>query len=109
MTTRDNKVTVGGAVLLLVLFVGAVALSQLREASRAADYSAHAALAAEIEQRLATIPRGQRYPDSLSQLRLTYPDGGSTSLLSRFTYRSTGTGCTVRTVLRGQEFVHAFP
>ena len=97
-----------GLVSALVVGVIAVGLNLFRQAKMAADYSAHAALSAEIFERLADAPDG-RYPDSLSQLRLSYPDGGSTGLLGRFTYRNTGTSCTVRTVLRGEEFVRSFP
>ena len=106
MTPRDKKSAVWGVGLVLV---GIPVVMILREAHMAADYSAHAALAAEIEQQLAVIQPGQPYPDSLSQLRLTYPDGGSTSLLSRFAYHSTGTNCTLRTVLGGEEIVRSFP
>ena len=109
MTAHDKKLIVWGSVLVVLLFLGVAAFRLFREASMAAEFSAHAALAAEIEHRLGAVPQGQRYPDSLSQLHLTYPDGGTTSLLSRFTYRSTGTSCTVRTVVHGQEFLRNFP
>ena len=71
------------------------------------DYSAHAALTAEIYDRLAAA--GQSYPTSLLQLRLTFPDRGDTSLLSRFHYSSDGTSCTVRTVLHDRELVRSYP
>jgi hypothetical protein len=69
------------------------------DAAAAADYSAHAALNKEICNYLAAVPAGQPYPESLSELPLTYPDGGDASLLERFEYRSTGTSCTLKTVL----------
>lgn len=75
----------------------------------AADSSAHAALTSEIEHQLAGIQPGEGYPDSLTRLRLTYPDGGNSSLLRRFAYHSTGTNCTLRTVLRGEEILRSFP
>jgi hypothetical protein len=92
------------------MFVGmtALVLSLLRQSRMAADYSAHAALTDEIHRRLAETPAG-RYSESLSGLRLSYPDGGTTGLLARFDYRSTGTSCIVRTVLHGEELVRSFP
>ena len=109
MNAPGMKLTVWGIVLALLLVCGAAAFHLFRQARVSADYSAHAALTAEICERLASTPVGQRYPDSLSQLPLTYPDGGSTSLLSRFDYQSIGTNCTVRTVLRGNDFARSFP
>lgn len=109
MTKRDRKLAVWGLVFAVLLVCGAVAFNVLQQARSAADYSAHAALTAEICERLASTPVGQPFPPSLSALRLTYPDGGSTSLLARFEYRSTGTNCTVRTVLNGREVVRSFP
>ena len=79
------------------------------KANSMAGYSAHAALTAEICDRLAAIPPGQRFPDSLTELSLTYPDGGDRALLERFTYSSAGTSCTVRTSLRGREFSRSYP
>jgi hypothetical protein len=81
----------------------------LLRAQRLADYSAHAALTKEICTLLEEIPRGQPYPDSLSELELRFPDGGDESLLERFEYSPTATTCTVRTVLDGKEIVQSFP
>jgi len=104
----QRKFIAWGVVSALLVGVIAVGLNLFRQLKTAADYSAHAALTAEICERLADVP-DRRYPDSLSQLRLSYPDGGTTGLLGRFTFRNTGTSCTVRTVLRGEEFVRSFP
>ena len=109
MTACDKRLAVLGVALIPLLLLAVAALRTIHEAHMAADYSAHAALTAEIEHRLAAVRQGQIYPDSLSELRLTYPDGGTTSLLNRFIYRSTGTSCTVRTVLHGAEVVRSFP
>jgi len=110
MTQRSQELAFGAMVLLILLLSSGVCVFlSFRRADQAADYSAHWAVTAEIERQLAAVPRGQRYPDSLSQLRLTYPDGGSTSLLSRFTYSSTGTSCVLRTVIKGREIVRSFP
>jgi len=76
------------------LYAGAI-----RPAIRAADYSAHAALTKEICLLLAAVPPGQAYPESLTDLHLTFPDGGDHSLLERFEYNSKGTSCTLKTVL----------
>ena len=106
---RSNKSVVWAVALLLLSAFGIVAAVNFRKGEAMADYSAHATLTVEICDRLAAVPHGQRYPESLSQLRLTYPDGGDASLLNRFIYHSTGTNCTVRTVLRGEEFVRSYP
>ena len=63
----------------------------------------------EICDQLAAVPRGEPYPALLAELRLTYPDGGDSSLLSRFEYQRTATNCTVRTVLDDKEWVGSFP
>ena len=109
MNARSTMTAVWVVVILLVVGIGAAATKLLRQADSAADYSAHAALTAEISDRLAAIPAGQAYPSSLLQLRLTFPDGGDTSLLRRFSYSSDGTSCTVRTELRDREFVRSYP
>jgi len=83
------------------LYVGAI-----RPAKRAADYSAHAALAKEICVLLAVVPLGQPYPNSLTDLDLTFPDGGDHSLLERFEYHSAGTSCKLQTVLTWNEDNH---
>jgi hypothetical protein len=88
-----------GVVLVLALCAWWVG-SALRSVSRAADYSAHAALAKEICLLLAEVPPGQIYPESLADLQLTFPDGGDDTMLERFEYHSNGTSCTLKTVLR---------
>jgi hypothetical protein len=86
--------------LVLVLGIGIWLIAvELRSVARAADYSAHAALTQEICDQLAAIPSGTPYPEKLSDLSLTFPDGGDDSLLDRFEYRSNGTTCTLRTEL----------
>jgi hypothetical protein len=112
VNSPSKKVTVWIVVLLALLLlagIGAVARKISHDADAAADHSAHAALTAEICDRLADVPDGQPYPPSLSQLQLTFPDGGNASLLGRFTYTSNRRNCTVRTLLRGQEFVRSYP
>ena len=109
MTAQSRKSVVWVVALLLLLSLGVAATMQLREANAAADHSAHAALTKEISDQLASVPSGQRYPESLSQLRLTFPDGGDASLLKRFTYHSSGTNCTLRTRLGGEEILRSFP
>jgi hypothetical protein len=80
-----------------------------RDLDRTADASAHSALAAEIHRELASVPEGQPYPDSLADLKLTYPDGGDSHLLKLFEYRSDGTSCIVRTTLRFGDISWTFP
>ena len=88
--------------LLAFLIIGACILGNaFRQRSRALDYSAHAALTKEICESLEALPAGGPYPHSLSQLRLTHPDGGDSSFLQRFTCTSTGTSCVLRTRLNG--------
>ena len=106
---RFQKFVIGTALVTFLALVCAMGLFAMREAERAARDSAHAALTDEICHQLAAVPQGQRYPDSLSELRLTYPDGGDASLLSLFEYRSTGTNCTLRTRLAGREILRSFP
>jgi hypothetical protein len=103
-----NKVT-ATLVALFFAVVVLIAVDVFRKMRTTRDMSAHSALTAEIHRELSNIPQGQYYPTSLTQLQLTYPDGGSTSLLSRFTYTSTGTGCTVSTVLRGDRWSQSYP
>jgi hypothetical protein len=109
MLIKGKKMAVWAIVLLLLIVPGILLARTWFQAAAAADYSAHAALTKEIVDQLAAIPSGQPYPSSLSQLRLTFPDGGDTSLLKRFEYRSDGASCTVRTVLGKEEFVRSFP
>ena len=109
--TLPSKKTIAWSVLLVMILlgIGAAATKLLRQARAASDYSVHAALTSEVCERLAAIQPGQSYPASLSELRLTFPDGGDTSMLSRFTYTSGGTNCALRTVLRGEEIVRLYP
>jgi hypothetical protein len=95
--------------LCAFLGFGAVGLAALRKANEAADHSAHAAISTEICELLAAVPHGQPYPASLSELRLTFPDGGDAALMKRFTYYSTGTNCTLQTRLGGEEILRSFP
>jgi hypothetical protein len=87
------------AALLIVSWVAPVWF----EAKAAADYSAHAALTKEICIELAAIPPGEQYPESLRELKLSYPDGGDDSLLERFEFHSNGTSCTLKTELAWSE------
>jgi len=106
---RSNLLMAWASLLVLLVAFGIVTAMAFKSVNRAADHSAHAALTVEICARLESVPQGNAYPKSLSELRLTYPDGGDSSLLSRFTYYSSGTSCTVRTFLRGREFVRTYP
>jgi hypothetical protein len=99
---------------LIVLGLSVWVIGEFRNAARMADYSAHAALTKEISDQLAAIRPGERYPASLQELRLTYPDNGDAKLLERFDYQSTGTQCTLKTVLVfsdevQREIIHTYP
>ena len=109
MTSQSTKLTTWVIGFLLLLILGIPAGVLLHEAHAAADYSAHAALTKEICDQLSAIPPGSSYPESLSQLRLTFPDGGDASLLKRFTYHCGRTNCSLQTRLGGQEILRSFP
>ena len=109
MSSRSPKSTVLVIGILLLLGLGVAAGILLHEARKAADYSAHAALTKEICDQLAAVPSGSPYPESLSQLRLTFPDGGAATLLKRFSYRWGRTNCTLQTRLGGKEILRSFP
>lgn len=96
------------AILLALVLVSWI-VSEFRHASWTAEQSALAALDKEISDQLSAIPAGQKYPESLSELSLTYPDGGDRSLLSRFHYSSTGESCTYRASIFRDEMVRSFP
>ena len=96
-------------VLLFLIVLGISGASVWFQAAAAADRSAHAALTHEIVDQLSAIPSGQPYPPNLSQLRLTYPDGGDTSLLNRFEYQSDGRSYKLRTVIGDKEIVRSVP
>jgi hypothetical protein len=100
--------------LVLLLGICGWAISEFREAARAADYSAHAALTKEFCNQLAEFPPDQEFPASLQDLHLSYPDGGDAKLLERFEYHSNGTQCTLRTVLEWsdegrEEIIRTYP
>lgn len=103
-----SRLVAGIAGVLLVAML-LVALPMYRTARQAAADSAHAALTAEICAHLAAVPAGGRYPDSLSELKLTYPDGGSATLLKRFRYHSSGTNCTLSTRLGNRQITLKYP
>mgnify|MGYP001436990208 CR=1 FL=1 len=109
MTKHRERYFLLAIAMIPLLILGGLVVNTWLDAAWAADQSAQAALDKEISDQLAAIPPGQSYPDSLSELDLTYPDGGDSSLLTRFEYLSSGQSCTVRTVLWGEEVVHTFP
>jgi len=109
MTKRRERHLLLAIAMIPLLILGGLAVNTLLDVTWLADQSAQAALDKEISDQLAAVPPGQSYPDSLSELALTYPDGGDRSLLTRFEYHSTGQSCTVQTVLWGQDIVRTFP
>jgi hypothetical protein len=89
MTTSYMKSAVWAVVFLLLLGVAIVAAILLREAKPAADHSAHDALTAEICDRLAALPQGQPYPESLLWMRLpSFDQDGRLSLARIFRRRT---------------------
>ena len=111
MTAARSKteVTIWTVLAVFLLSLAVVVTLGWRESRAATKYSAQAALTSEIFDSLRAVPPGTRYPDSLSQLLLKYPDGGNDSLLRLFVYQSSGTSCTVRTRLGTSEVVRSFP
>lgn len=93
-SNRKILVVVGLAVVgaWALLAVGRAFL----EARWVAEQSAVAALDREISDQLAAFPAERLYPASLSELTLTYPDGGGEELLGRFEFESTGARCGYR-------------
>ena len=104
MPKKSRLLSCYAVATLLLVILGSWAASTWFSAAAAADHSAHAALMHEILEQLSAVPSGQPYPTSLSQLSLTYPDGGDSSLLTRFEYQSDGKSYMLRTVL-GDEIV----
>lgn len=104
----NKKITCAVLAIVSALLVAAV-VREFRNAFWLADQSAMAALDKEIGDQLAAIPPGQDYPASLSELPLTYPDGGNSDLLTRFQYTSAGDTCSYRTSIFGKEVVRSFP
>lgn len=105
----EIPVVIKGVLLVLFCIVAVEVCLSLKKVNDVARYSAHAALTQEIQDRLAEVQTGSRYPESLSQLRLTYSGGGDGSLLRLFIYESKGTNCTFRTQLGSREIVRSFP
>jgi hypothetical protein len=93
----------------VVAFAGFAIWKTKHESDLASQVSAQNAAFSEITHQLSAWPAGRHYPESLSQLPLTFPDGGDATILRLFEYRSTGTSCTVRTRFRGQEVIWSFP
>jgi hypothetical protein len=87
-------------VAVALTVVGAWALLAIgrvyREVRWVAEQSAVGALDREISEQLAAFPAERLYPASLSELTLTYPDGGGEELLNRFEFVSTGERCSYR-------------
>jgi hypothetical protein len=109
MTNRRERYLWLAIAIIPLFILGRLAVNTWLEADWTADQSAQAALNKEICDQLAAIQPGHPYPDSLSELDLTYTDGGDISLLSRFDYHSTGKSCTLRTVVWKKEDVRTFP
>lgn len=109
MAYHSKRLTLVAMAVLVAIWLGISAVVTLHQATEAADYSAHSALTAEICEQLAAIPPGGPYPESLSDLKLAYPDGGDADLLKRFTYVTTGDRCTLQTQLGNRDITRSFP
>jgi hypothetical protein len=101
LTNRLRAVTPSRRAVLIAFAVLAAGLSipaalTFQNAQQAADGSAKYALLREMTAQLEAWPENKDYPASLSELELTYPDGGDESLLNEFEYRTTGRTCSIR-------------
>src|SRR3989304_228344 len=74
MTKRRERHLLLAIAMIPLLILGGLAVNTLLDVPWLADQSAQAALDKEISDQLAAVPPGQSYPDSLSELALTYPD-----------------------------------
>lgn len=80
-----------------VVVAGAWAVRVWRDASQSAEESAQRALLAESTQLLEAFHRQHgQYPDSLSQLDFTFPDGGDAATLATLQYKSDGDHFVIR-------------
>jgi hypothetical protein len=103
-----NKYALGfaGIAVAIAIPIGVMAWGVITQANRAAEESAQRALFTEAVGLLAEYHEGHgEYPESLDQLKLTYPDGGNKSTLASFTYNSDGANYVLTThgVSTGQE------
>jgi Tfp pilus assembly protein PilE len=113
-TNRLRAVTPSRRTVLIALVVLAAILSipavrAFQDVNRAARGSAKSALLKEMELQLRAWPASEDYPASLSELRLTYPDGGDESLLKEFHYSTNGRTCSIRTFIWDRDVVVRFP
>jgi hypothetical protein len=102
-----RAVLIAFGVLLAALAIPAARTFQT--AQKAARGSAKYALLDEMTVQLDAWPEGKDYPATLSELHLTYPDGGDESLLKEFTYKTTGRTCSIRVTPFRIEVVREFP
>lgn len=110
MSERRHTITIANTLIaILVLLVGYAFYTQIRLASKSAEASALSALVQEIHDQLAAIPPGGSYPESLSELPLTYPDGGDISLLEQIDYRRIENGCEMRVRIFDRDNFYVFP
>lgn len=80
-----------GLALLMSLGAAFVAYPGFRQAKLAAKDSAQLALCQEITSLLELHRREHgRYPESLQELPVTYPEGGDSKLLEEIEYRTDG-------------------
>ena len=109
MTTRSSKRATQLTLIAVAIVAGFVLWRIYSEMALARQMSAENAALNQVIEQLTNWPTGKPYPDTLSQLGLTYPDGGDATILARFEYRSLGTNCTLRTRFGEKETVWSFP
>jgi len=106
-TERNPAIVWLLAVMTVVLVV--VAGLNVQNMRQAAADSAHGALWNEIKHQLEAREVTGDFPLHLSELPLTYPDGGDAELLKKFTYVRTESGYEASTTLRGHRLEARFP
>ena len=103
---RSGPLWIVGLASIAATFFAAAA--QFQKASTEAHTSAKWALWTEIAHQLRNWPAGNNYPEALSELPLTYPDGDESDLLHEFAYESKGDSC-LATTLNGTPRLARFP
>ena len=91
--------------IAIVLLMGATwqVVLVVRSAARAARISAQYALWEEIVRLLKEKESTGNFPRQLSDLPLTYPDGGDSRILALFSYERDATSCEVATEISGNK------
>jgi hypothetical protein len=100
MRLTHDKYALGYAAIAVAIAIpiGVMVWSVISQANRAVEESAQRGLFAEAVGLLAKYHKEYgEYPESLDELKLTFPDGGDKSTLASFTYNSDGANYVLTT------------